>query len=378
MRAPFDDIQDGSQQVIQTGDIVQFLELRRTCLLARYRNALSEPGAPGATDERWRETCVHWADTVITEALSRLAVTTGPGTAVVLDPAGPQLDRPSTVPEDPTRAGFVELTDLVAASTILFDCFGKHLKEYADMHSQTGAAVLAVSTALHTALMARLGEMLLARSRALLAETHRTQRVERLRLGRDIHDRLGNSVVGARQSLELFTTYRSADPGGAERQLRRTQDLLDEALDVLPGMISEVRAETGLRHLGTALREYAATATDSQVRIDVRGDEALLTELVRTETFLIVREALRNALRHSHCLFAAVEIHCRPQSLFCSIEDDGIGFDAQTVAADENRHGLQSMQERARLLGGFLRVRSRIGHGTRVELHVPLTGATRP
>ena len=73
----------------------------------------------------------------------------------------------------------------------------------------------------------------------------------------------------------------------------------------------------------------------------------------------------------------AVELVGTPAALTLVVEDDGSGFDAESVrATTPGRFGLVGMNERARLLGGKLHIASAPGRGTRIEVRVPL-GSTR-
>ena len=92
---------------------------------------------------------------------------------------------------------------------------------------------------------------------------------------------------------------------------------------------------------------------------------------VRDQVFLVLREAVRNAVFHSGCGSLSVGLDIAPESIVGSVEDDGRGFDP----ADGDRGvGLRSMRERAALLDGALRLDCKPGRGTRVEVSVPLAG----
>lgn len=89
---------------------------------------------------------------------------------------------------------------------------------------------------------------------------------------------------------------------------------------------------------------------------------------VRRHLYLIGKEALNNLVKHSQATHATVHVRCTPHQLQVLIEDDGQGFE---VTPPRRRTGQQSMQHRARAIGGVLRVGSTPGQGTRLELTVP-------
>ena len=105
--------------------------------------------------------------------------------------------------------------------------------------------------------------------------------------------------------------------------------------------------------------------------VSAEGDEAPVPAEARTQVFLILREAIRNAVTHSDCSRITVRLQVLPEAMVCSVEDDGQGFQTHALhPADHN--GLKSMEERASLLGGTLGVSSTPGRGTTIQVTVPL------
>jgi signal transduction histidine kinase len=87
--------------------------------------------------------------------------------------------------------------------------------------------------------------------------------------------------------------------------------------------------------------------------------------------YRVTQEALRNIARHANTKHATVLLFAARGGLHLSIEDDGVGFDPKAVVS-KGRLGLVSMQERVRLACGSLSIHSEPGHGTRIDLRVPL------
>jgi signal transduction histidine kinase len=131
-----------------------------------------------------------------------------------------------------------------------------------------------------------------------------------------------------------------------------------------------VRSEE--RGLVPSLRDLASQS-GFPVRVladDGARDPAVLGPMATVEVYRIVQEALANAARHSGAAQAEVTLSCRDGRLNVTISDQGVGF--SRVGQDEPGIGLAGMEERAELLGGWLRITSRPGDGTRVELSVPV------
>jgi signal transduction histidine kinase len=94
------------------------------------------------------------------------------------------------------------------------------------------------------------------------------------------------------------------------------------------------------------------------------------------QVYLVMREALTNAVRHSGCELVMMSLEIRDREIVGAVEDDGEGFDLEVAEGTSlsGGLGLRSMRERAGMLGGSLRVDSAPGAGTKVELRVPIGG----
>jgi two-component system sensor histidine kinase DegS len=90
----------------------------------------------------------------------------------------------------------------------------------------------------------------------------------------------------------------------------------------------------------------------------------------QAEVLRIVQEALTNAARHANATVVGVRLVIREDRIGLRVVDNGRGFDRNAIG--DTGYGLTSMQERASLIGGRLRVASRPGAGTRVMLMAPL------
>jgi signal transduction histidine kinase len=94
--------------------------------------------------------------------------------------------------------------------------------------------------------------------------------------------------------------------------------------------------------------------------------------VIRDEVYSIGREAIVNAFRHARAATIEVELQHSASQLRVLVRDDGCGIDHQVLEAGREGHwGLSGMRERARRIGATLKVSSRHGAGTEVELRVP-------
>jgi signal transduction histidine kinase len=195
---------------------------------------------------------------------------------------------------------------------------------------------------------------------------------ERRRIARELHDRLGEVLTVGLRQLDLEEILAQETPAG---QSVIAREVLVEAMRRLRLVTSGLRDEP-VTSFEKALTDFLnRLCADADVHLVVLGDETWASAEIIDEAFLIVREALRNALTHGVPQSVVVGVEVTRRELRAWVDDDGKGFvigdDAESPAAGT---GLATMRERAALLGGSLAISSKPGRGTSVELTVPLSG----
>jgi len=109
--------------------------------------------------------------------------------------------------------------------------------------------------------------------------------------------------------------------------------------------------------------------------LQVCGAERRFSKEAELNLFRIVQEALRNIGKHSNASKAEVVIKFEDGKTIVSIRDNGVGFESPkeiTALSRSGKLGLVGMQERVRLLGGGLEVKSEPGKGTSVIVEAPI------
>lgn len=197
---------------------------------------------------------------------------------------------------------------------------------------------------------------------------------ERGRLGRELHDGLGQQLAGLSMLLRAWERRLEAAAGPSAEEVSRAAGLLDDARQqtraLAHGLLASESVDGGL---GPALRRMAEDmgrifAVPIHVRaagtvVDLSGVEA--AHLLR-----IASEATMNAVRHSGCTGVWVELSGDAEAQELCVRDDGAGFDG---AGNTTGMGLRIMQHRAQVVGGCLQVRPRDEGGTVVCFHRPCT-----
>jgi signal transduction histidine kinase len=198
---------------------------------------------------------------------------------------------------------------------------------------------------------------------------------ERTRIAQDLHDTLLQGFLSASMQLHV-----------AERQLPKdspAKPLVQRVLELMGQVIEEGRITLkGLRSVNTDSRDLAQSFSGIQdelsppervdYRVTVEGPSRALHPSVRDEIYLIGREALLNAFRHSKANKIEVELEYGLKQLRILVRDDGRGIEPELLVSGREGHwGISGMRERAEVIGASLKLFSRAGAGTEVELSVP-------
>ena len=207
---------------------------------------------------------------------------------------------------------------------------------------------------------------------------------ERTRIARDFHDTLLQSFQGV--MMKFFTlTYFLDRPAEARQRLEgfleEGQQAIIEGRDALRGMRSSTVIKNDLACALTLVGERLAAEQNAQNPIDFRvvveGESRDLHPILRDEVYRIAGEGVRNAFHHSGATRIEVGIFYDERQLRARVLDNGKGIDPKVLGGGgrQGHYGLPGMQERAKLVGGKLTVRSRLNSGTEVELTIPASRA---
>jgi len=222
---------------------------------------------------------------------------------------------------------------------------------------------------------AELGKEVEVRKRAEAAFMESVE--ERLRLSRDLHDGVIQSIYAAGLTLEGITRLIEKDPPEAKRRLELCLQGLNDTIAELRGyLIRSGESPTRRASLSEELHRMAdslRSGHNAEIALDIVEEAtAKLDPEAALQLLLISREAITNALRHSGARTVAVTL--RPETsrlVVFEVRDDGSGL--ATSESDEGRgHGLANMTRRAEELGGSLEIESRPGVGTRVRVELPV------
>ena len=208
---------------------------------------------------------------------------------------------------------------------------------------------------------------------------------ERTRIARDLHDTLLQSFQGL---LPLFQAAIYKLPEGAadsRKTLESAVDLASQAIGEGRDAVQGLRMSTvekndlavAIRTVGEELTAAEKAQASTAFEVLVEGTPRALHPILRDEVYRLAVEALRNAFRHAAAQSVEVEIHYDEKNFRIRIRDDGKGIDPEILRGEgrEGHYGLAGMQERAKLVGGKLKIWTEMDSGTEIELIIPASRA---
>jgi signal transduction histidine kinase/ActR/RegA family two-component response regulator len=206
------------------------------------------------------------------------------------------------------------------------------------------------------------------------------QEEERKVVAYEVHDGLAQVAAASLQHLQAFAAHYSSRNPQRRQQLDRSLELARQTVREARLVIGNLRS-TVLDDLGLA----TAVRTEIEERRaegwEITFDEALgptrLPPTIEMAVLRVIQESFSNVRKHAKSTRARVELVRRDRVLSLEIQDWGVGFDPENLAASAGRGervGLTSMRERVGLLGGTFNLSSRPGEGTRLVIEIPVGG----
>ncbi|HWM94580.1 MAG TPA: sensor histidine kinase [Thermoanaerobaculia bacterium] len=203
---------------------------------------------------------------------------------------------------------------------------------------------------------------------------------ERIRVARDLHDGVLQSLTGIGLRLAAVRSLLEKDPRAARESLESVQRLLTLEQRDLRFFIQELKprertaAEVSLAFRVTELVHRIELEWGLRAELRIGGLEDPIPEPLAREVYNVVREALVNAARHGEASAVSLEIRRDGDQLFITIADNGRGFPFQGrlshAVLAEGTMGPRNLFERVSSLGGTLQLESGAA-GARLEIDLP-------
>ena len=197
----------------------------------------------------------------------------------------------------------------------------------------------------------------------------------RRRIATDLHDDVGSSLSQIFLLSEVARQRIGRDDKSADGPLSMIANASHELVGSMSDIVWAINPHKDhLSDLVQRMRRFASEVLEARnielsFRAPAAEEDIRLDASIRREVFLVFKESVNNLARHSGCREADIEFKVSQDSLTLRLSDDGTGFDA---SRESEGHGLISMRERAKAIGGKFDLKSAVGEGTTVTLEVSL------
>lgn len=201
------------------------------------------------------------------------------------------------------------------------------------------------------------------------------QEAERQRLSRQMHDGPAQALSNFILQTEIAMRLLEVDPIQARDELANLkssamgtfQKVRNFIFELRPMMLDDLGLIPTIRRYADAFKEQ----TGLDVNVTISGDDRRLEPYLEIMVFRAVQELMGNAARHSQAALLKLNVDLTSESIRVSVDDNGKGFDFDTVQKG-NSLGLKLIGERSEMLGGSFEVDSVAGKGTRIMFSLPV------
>ncbi len=200
------------------------------------------------------------------------------------------------------------------------------------------------------------------------------QEGERKRIARELHDQTGQALASCMVELKLLeqATEGKALRQGIDRLKKSITSELEAlhtlAMDLRPSVLDDLGLIPAIQMSVDRFRQRYAT----EIRLRFLGDMEERTDpCVETCIYRIIQESLTNMAKYAQASEASIFLERKTETIRGGIEDNGIGFDHETIDAAKSM-GIYGMRERIQLLGGKFAINSEHGLGTMISFEIPV------
>lgn len=210
----------------------------------------------------------------------------------------------------------------------------------------------------------------------LTAKLIKAQEDERQRIARELHDDVSQRLAALVLDVVSLEQQPPLLPELIGKALEPVREQLEQLSDDLHNLAYKLHPSL-LQHAGLqpAVEDHIRDVTKrTGLSVLLKANRVCDTLPLDHSTclFRVLQESLQNVAKHACATEAIVKLSGSSKGVGLSVTDNGKGFDANDKSAHQKGLGLTSMQERLRLLNGFLRVHSRPAEGTKICAWIPV------
>jgi len=208
---------------------------------------------------------------------------------------------------------------------------------------------------------------------------------ERERIARELHDGVAQFIgyVNAKLSAARLLLQKKQPERADDYLAQIEKEVRNQSLDVRSSILGLRIASQSGAGLAENVREYIDQCnrmSDFVIELDMdHGIDGLtMNAEIELQLMRVIQEALSNVRKHASAASARVNLELTASELVITIHDDGVGFSPWTWPGDQQAHfGLQTMRERAEMVGALLSIVSEPGRGTTVTVRLKMKDTSR-
>jgi len=198
------------------------------------------------------------------------------------------------------------------------------------------------------------------------------QEDERQRLSRELHDGLGQMIIATKLKTESMVNSENGINNDNIMRLRLMYDsLVDEVRSIsnnlMPAALKEFGLEIALKQICSEIAKHSKI----KVVFDSQISDREMDKRIAVYVFRMAQEALNNAVKHSGASEIIMTLIGNEKMISLMVEDDGIGISLKKFSNQSGR-GINSMNERVRLLNGLIDISKGVNRGTIISIKIPL------
>jgi PAS domain S-box-containing protein len=202
------------------------------------------------------------------------------------------------------------------------------------------------------------------------------QEQERKHLARELHDDFSQRLALMSVELERIAAMIENSQTGASRRIRELHEVVNQVGKDLHAVSHRLHSsKLEILGLASAVASHCREVSKQHDEIHIDFDHKNVPPSIKPDTALcllrIVQEGLSNVITHSRASKVEVRLKGNHEAISLVLCDNGVGFELSKNYGS-NGIGIQSMKERARMLGGTFDIQSRPMQGTQIAVNVPL------
>lgn len=204
---------------------------------------------------------------------------------------------------------------------------------------------------------------------------------ERKRIGREIHDELGQQLTGIKMDIAWINKKTSPDDAVVKGKLLNVINLLDSGNASIRRILNELRPvildDYGLVE---ALQWHAKQFMNTSgipVELICNDQQLKVPEEISTCIYRVCQESLNNIVKYAHASKVVISLDIRNECVSFFISDDGNGFDL-AASREKKSFGLLGMKERVHAVNGTFELSTTVGKGTEINIIIPMITENLP